>query len=160
LLAGPAVAEPAIRFTTSLGASVDRGGAAIATGARWLPGGRLDLGLDVELNPWLDLASGKPSPGVMNAYASALWRWVDLERVSVRSSLGLGASVLLFDTVAAQAGSVGPFVSFGALGLAVPWGTLGSVEFRPEIVLAVPSVRAVPFVYRQYRFTFTVVWGG
>jgi hypothetical protein len=148
-----------------VGASIDRGGAAIATGARLLPGGRLDLALDVELNPWLNLDSGKLAPGVISAYGSALWRWAELDRVSVRSSLGLGASVLLADIVDArgvlvEAGSVGPFVSLGALGLAVPWGTHASAEFRPEIVLAVPSVRAVPFVYRQYRFTFTVVWGG
>jgi uncharacterized protein (TIGR03382 family) len=165
LIAPPAFSEPALRFTTSAGASIDRGGASIGTGARYLPGGRFDFGLDVELNPWLDVASGKPSLGVVSAYGSAFWRWVDLDGVTVKSSLGLGASVLLFDTVDArgvllEAGSVGPFASFGALALAVPWGKLGTAEFRPEIVLAVPSVRGVPYVYRQYRFTFTVVWGG
>jgi hypothetical protein len=145
----------AIRPTLNAAASVDRGSAALGVGARFNLTARWELGTTLELNPWFDVVSGRASWGSINAYATASWRWASVEDIDVRSTVGAGASCLLYQTVGAGPGSVGPFFEAGPLSVVFParWGRF---EVRPELCLDVPSLRGVPLVYPQYRLSFGV----
>lgn len=137
-----------------VGASIDRAALNVDLGVRLAVHPRVTLGLDVEFNPWFNVLSASVAPGVINAYASGSWRWLDTGTVTLRSTLKAGTSVLLFDVVGAQAGSVGVFVGASLLGVSLQLKPGLQLVLDPlEVDLAVPSLKGVPFAMRQYRLS-------
>lgn len=124
-------------------------------------GGKLQLspgwmiGLDGEWNPWISLDTKKVKPGVLNVYASVVRRYqMRYEAVNLRTTLGLGASVLLFDLYGARTGSVGPFVGVSFLG--VEWKVAKGwyLVIDPSyLALPVPHVSGAPLGFIQYRMS-------
>jgi hypothetical protein len=120
------------------------------------------FGFDAEWNPFYVPVPLNVRAGVVNAYVSVIRRFqLTQKTVNIRTTAGLGASVLLFDLVGAPAGSVGPF--FGLSFLGVEWkATPGFyVTIDPTyIALPVPHLTGAPFGYLQYRFLVGVEFGG
>ncbi len=99
------------------------------------------------------------APGALNAYGTLVVVLRRLPRLDLRLTAHAGASVLLFDTAAASAGSVGPFAGASLLGVSVPVGRGVRLTIDPmEIALAVPQLSGVPLLYKQYRFMVGIDW--
>jgi uncharacterized protein (TIGR03382 family) len=143
-----------LRLATSV--SIDNPSLALALGARFNPTRRLSLGVDVELAPWFDPISGHAALGTLDAFATAAFAWLQLGPVSLRSSLSAGTSVLLFDAMGAQKGSVGVFVGTSPVQIAVRLPAQLQLELSPEVTVAVPELKGVPLAYRQYRATIAL----
>lgn len=142
-----------------LSAALDRGAFAGRLGVRWQALDALSLGLDAEWNPWFSLDAGRAAPGAFNLYATGSYRWVNLPTLELHTSAHLGASVLLFDLVGADAGSVGLYLGLSLLGVAVPLGERWRLVFEPaELAFPMPQLRGLPFYYRQYRMTLGLQW--
>lgn len=144
---------PSSRFKLRLlsGVSVDRGAASVAAGFSVDLGARWSVGLELEYSPWFDVLAGTFSAGTANGYGTVTFRWATLGRFELRTELHAGASVLLFDTPGASAGSVGVVIGASPLRAAVRIGPRVDFEISPEVVLVAPSLRGMPLVYRQYR---------
>jgi hypothetical protein len=142
-----------ISITSSTGLAVSRGGMAITLGGGYDVTSRLNLGVAAEYSPWFDYLAGKASPGTANAYATASFRWFGVGAFELRSGLMAGASVLLFDTPGAPAGSVGILLGANVLRVGAKLSEHVAFELSPDVVLAVPSLRGVPLVYSQFRLT-------
>lgn len=145
-----------LRPSTSLGLSVDRGAGVLAVGLRLPLPGRFELFTDVELNPWFDLLAGKLTWGALNAALGASLRWATVGAVELRTGVGVGFSLLLHDTVSAQAGAVGPFVELSVINVLFQGPGSSRFELRPDAVLTIPSLRGIPLVYHQYRMVLTL----
>lgn len=142
-----------------LGASIDRGAGVISVGARLPIPGRVEFSADLEFNPWFDLLAGKASLGALNAGMGLSVRWLTLGPVELRSGVGIGASLLLHDTVSAEAGSIGPFAQLSILNVLFPGPGKTHFELRPDAVLTIPSLRGIPLAYHQYRLVLTLRLG-
>ncbi|WP_257449708.1 hypothetical protein [Archangium lipolyticum] len=162
LLGAPvALAAPSgSSLRAAVGGSVDRGAVNLTLGFRHDVSPRLQLGLSLELNPWVDFVAWRSAPGVASAYATAVWRWVRLGQVELRTSAHLGACMLLFEAEGARAGSVGPYLGLGALGVSFPLGPNIRMDITPaELTLAAPQLQGTPFVYPQYRLSIGLELG-
>lgn len=156
-----------------LGAPVDRGfgvylggGASIDEGGFFAQGElRLDvldnlmIGAGAEYNPWWSEESGNVAAGTANVYASAVLMWAVVDTVEIRSTLRAGASILLFDMVGADSGSIGPFGGVTPLGIAIRLGPSMRLSIDPGGVYAsVPQPSGVPLVRVQHRLTTGLHW--
>ncbi len=159
----PQVVRPPPRFGAyaAVSGAFDHTAFAGAVAGRFRINDHWLVGLDVEWNPWLSLANEEVHAGALNLYATLVHRWPLLgERVNLRTSLHVGASVLLFDLFGAPAGSVGPYFGLGPLGIDVWMGRGFRLVVDPlEISLPVPHLTGVPFFYQQYRFTIGLQFG-
>lgn len=133
------------------GAALERGGLAIGAGGLRRLTPRLVVGATVEWNPWIDPVSAGVASGVVNAYGTLSWRWLEGPSHELRGVAHAGASALLFSTVGARAGSVGVFGGLSVLTLALHLRDGLWLDVSPELTLSVPALHGVPFVYRQYR---------
>jgi hypothetical protein len=143
----------------SVSLSLDRGGFAERLGGRYRVSRIVEIGLDVEHNPWYSLQTLSVIPGAFNAYATLVIHWARFDRFELRSSVSLGVSVLLNDLVASPSGSVGPFGGISLLGFA--YAIDESLRFfvdPADVVLPIPSTRGVPLLYHQYRITAGFQW--
>jgi hypothetical protein len=154
----PFVPPPPSRVSlrVATGVAVDRGGANASVAAGFDLSPRFNLGLEAEYNPWFDYLAGKASPGSINAYLTASFRWFGTATFEVRTGLMAGASVLLFDAPGARAGSVGIFLGTAVLRASARISEKVWFEISPDAVLAVPSLRGVPLVYGQMRLTAAI----
>jgi hypothetical protein len=120
------------------------------------------LGLDAEWNPFLAVSPTRLRPGALNIYVSVIRRFqLKSESVNVRTTVALGASILLFDLVGAPAGGVGPF--FGVSLLGVEWKAAPGFYLTLDpsyIAFPVPHLTGTPFGYLQYRFQVGLEFGG
>jgi hypothetical protein len=74
------------------------------------------------------------------------------DRVNLRTSLHLGASMLLFDVNGAPKYSIGPFGSFTPLGIDYDLGNSTRLVIDPvEIAVPMPHVGLIPLYYEQFR---------
>jgi hypothetical protein len=161
LAAQSAEAAPrAVAVDASVALTVDRGGAAITTGALWRPSDRVELGLRAEINPFFDLVSATAAPGVLNVYGSGSWCWLRTdEGIEVRSTAQLGTSTLLFAPLGTHLGDTGVYLGASLLGVAVPMGERFELRVDPAtFAVVVPHLGGVPFAHRQYRFTLGGAW--
>lgn len=141
------------------GLSLDRGAVQLAVGAQLPLGHRVWAGLDAELDPWFDLLSGTASRGAFNAWLTGGVVWTHAAALRVGSALKLGTSVLLFDVPGARRGAVGLFFAVAPLRLGVLLTPRLELELAPELALVAPSLKGVPFVYREYRATVGLRFG-
>ena len=142
----------------AIGASIDRGGGNLTLGGGLALGPHVRLRADVELNPWLDTVSGHLAPGALSVYGTFMWRWFELGRIELLSSISVGGSALLFRTPGAEPGSLGLFAGASMVRVGIRLGDRLTLELTPEAVVAVPSLKGVPLAYRQYRATAGLRW--
>lgn len=141
------------------GVSIDRGALAFSFGGRAQLNKNLYLGADLEYNPWFSLETGEFADGVINAYATIILAWARLGDMELRTSGHLGISVLLFDLVGADEGSVGPFGALTLLGIAWDLGPQVKWVIDPaQVAVPIPQVTGIPFYYLQYRFVTGIQW--
>ncbi len=140
----------------SLGVSLVSPALAVGLGARWYAHPRFSLGVHAEYNPWFSLDGLRASEGAANFYATATWAYVRLPGVEVRARMMAGTSVLLSNVVGTEPGDVGAFVGLSLLGISIPVGHSLCLNLDGDTVAAVPHLTGVPFVYGQYRLTFSV----
>ena len=156
----PDADEPSpIGIVVAAGASLDRGAFVYRAGARYRVFDDLEVGLEVEHNPWYSLDALTVRMGSFKAFATGAYTWRALGRLEVRSTLQLGLSVLLFDLIGAQSGSVGPFVGGTLLGAKIGLSDHFALLIEPaEVVLPIVKLSGVPVFYVQYRFTVGLQW--
>lgn len=148
-----------IGIVVAAGASLDRGAFVYRAGARYRVLDDLELGLEVEHNPWYSLDAVTVRIGSFNAFATGAYTWSSLGRLEVRSTLHLGVTVLLFDLIGAQSGSVGPFIGATLLGAKITLSEHFALLIEPaEVVLPIAKLSGVPVFYAQYRFTAGLQW--
>ena len=143
------------------GASYDNAAAVVGAGVRFQFAGQWLVGLDGEWNPFYQTHRKRFTRGTANVYATLIRRWpMRFERVTLRTTLNLGASYLLYDLFGAPQGSIGPFLGITFMGL--EWKASRSLYFifdPTTIAIPVPQVSGAPFGYPQYRFTIGVQLG-
>jgi hypothetical protein len=141
------------------GGAFDRGALAVSLGARWNPWRSIGFGLDAEYNPWVSLSASKVAAGAASLYVPVIWRIKSFGSWDLRSTAYAGATMLLFDLVGADKGSVGLFAGWNPLGLALPMGSDVKLVVKPgDIAVSAPQLRGIPFFYHQYRFTVGIEW--
>jgi hypothetical protein len=142
------------------GGALDRTALAGGIGMRYALSPAWMAGLGAEWNPWVSLDTRRIRAGSLNLAATLIRRYQVTPRLSLRTSLHLGGSVLLFGLYGAPAGSVGPFAALSWLGLDIEISRRWRLIIDPmEVAVPVPQARGVPLVYRQYRFVVGVQLG-
>lgn len=146
----------------AIGASYQKPGFSAGIGARYQMSEPWMFGFDAEWNPWVATNSGDLRAGTINAYASAIRRFqLERQSLNIRSTVALGAAVLLTDLVGAPAGSVGPYLGLSFLGVEWKWSPGFYLTVDPTyIAFPIPHVTGTPFGYFQYRFLVGVEFGG
>jgi hypothetical protein len=131
----------------------------------WRLGGRyritrsVEVGLQAEHNPWLAIETLDAQPGAFNLFGSLFVDWFEAKGLTLRTSLHLGASILLFDLVGAPKGSVGPLIGGGLLGVTWTFAPGFTLLVEPaEVMLPVVQIDPIPFYYHQYRVSVGVQW--
>jgi len=156
------VPEHRFALAANLGLSIQRAAASGSLGVRYALAPRLVVGLDAEWNPWFTVAPAEAVAGVASFYATGTYvlaKRAGTDGPELRTTVHAGASVLLFDMVGALAGSVGPYVAWNLLGIAIPAGRARIVIDPATFCLPVPQLHGVPFYYMQYRATVGVELG-
>lgn len=149
-----------VGFSASAAASLDRGAGAASAGLRWnLPVWQIALGFDAEYNPWYSFDANRLAAGAFNAYGSVIVRWKVMGRWELRSTVQLGASVLLFDLVGVDKGATGIYAAINPLGVVLPINRKLRLVIEPlNLAMPTPKLRGLPFYYRQYRATVGIEW--
>jgi hypothetical protein len=143
----------------SVGGAFDRGAMNGSAGLRWNPWESLGFGLDAEYNPWFSISAGDVAPGAASLYVPVIWRLKTFGTWELRTTAYVGATMMMFDLVGVDRGSIGPFIGWNPLGLALPMGTDFKLVVKPgDIAVAAPQVTGIPFYYHQYRFTVGLEW--
>lgn len=136
-----------------LAAALEHGALAETLAVRWYRWESFALGLDIEHNPWFSFDTARFVHGSFNAYATAIYRHQS-RGWELRSSVYLGTSVLLFNMVGLDKGTVGAFVGISLLGVAIPIKRGYRLIIEPgHIAIPIPQVTGLPFYYGQYRVT-------
>lgn len=147
-------------LSSKTGVSFDNGAFAMALGGRFAFSDNWVTGIDVEYNPWFNLESGQVARGVVNAYGTMTYRYPISRHFALRSTVNVGVSMLLFNTVAAPKGSFGPYIGLSLLGLSYEIRKKIYLTIDPaEVCLPVPQLKGAPFSYRQYRLSVGLQWG-
>jgi hypothetical protein len=143
----------------NIGAAIDRGAGAVALGARWNPSRTLGFGLDAEYNPWVSVSGSEFAAGAASLYAPVILRLKRFGTWELRTTAYAGATMILFDLVGVDRGTVGLFAGINPLGLALPLGAHAKLVIKPgDFVISAPQLRGIPYYYHQYRFTIGVEW--
>jgi hypothetical protein len=138
----------------SVGAAFDRGAAAFSFAGRRYGEGRWALGLDAEWNPFYSITTNRSAPGTFNAYGTIIYIWVETPQFQLRTAVHLGTSVLLFDLVGADRGSVGLYLGTSLLGVSLRLDERWRWVIDPsDFAMPTPQVTGFPYYYRQYRIT-------
>jgi len=144
------------------GASYDNAAFSTGLGVRYQLTRNWMLGFDGEWNPYVATEPRKVRTGSANAYFSLIRRFqLRHASVNIRSSVSLGASMLLFDLVGADKYSKGPYFGVNFLGVEWKMGRGFYLTIDPtSIAIPVPNIVGVPFMYVQYRFLVGLEFGG
>jgi hypothetical protein len=143
----------------SAGAAFDRGAMMASAGVRWNPWQAVGFGLDVEYNPWFSISAADVAPGAASVYVPVIWRLKRFGTWELRSTAYAGATMIMFDLVGVDRGTIGPFIGWNPLGLALPLGPDFKLVVKPgDIAVAAPQITGIPFYYHQYRFTIGLEW--
>lgn len=143
----------------NVGGAFDRAAVAVSLGARWNPWRSLGFGLDAEYNPWVSFSASEVAAGAANLYVPVVWRIKSFGSWELRSTAYAGVTMLLFDLVGVDKGTVGLFAGWNPLGLALPMGSDVKLVIKPgDIAVSAPQLRGIPFYYHQYRLTVGIEW--
>jgi hypothetical protein len=147
-------------FYVAASGAIDNGALAFAASTRFAVTKAFVLGLDGEYNPWFSLDGRRFARGCFNGFGTFIFRYPMTDKISLRTSLHVGASVLLMDLVGVPKGSTGPYLGMSILGISYELTDLITIVFDPaDVSLPAPKVTGAPFVYRQYRFTLGFQFG-
>ena len=136
------------------GVALDNPAVAAAIGGRYRTSESFLLGVDGELNPWFSMRDKQFSYGVVNLYATGIWRFPVDDRVALRTSLHAGVSVLLQTMVGANGGSTGVYLGTNLIGLEYHWFDDVYLVLDPaDVALPAPHLTGAPLTYLQYRLT-------
>jgi hypothetical protein len=151
----------AIFARLATGASYDNAAFSLGLGTRYQFATKWMVGFDAEWNPYAAISPSKLRTGSANAYASLIRRTQLLRAdINIRSTVSLGASMLLFDLVGADRYSMGPYFGLSFLGVEWKMGRGFYLTIDPTyIAIPVPNIVGVPFVYAQYRFLVGLEFG-
>ncbi|MBI5477893.1 MAG: hypothetical protein HY906_03495 [Deltaproteobacteria bacterium] len=142
---------PPFQVVIRAGVSISDPAAFLAAGAlyTWR---RLEVEAALEWNPWFSVERGSTSAGSLNLYGLAAVRWPVSPSVDLRSGLGAGLAVLLFETVGTPAGNVGPYLVVRPLGVTRRFGPRVALTVDAfELAIPIPQTRGWPFSRPQYR---------
>ncbi len=146
-------------FAAAASASFQRGAAAGSVGLRWNPCDCFGLGLDVEWNPYVAYSELDVTAGTVQVYIPGIWKMRKFGSWELRMTFGLGASMLMFDLVEADQGSIGLYANWNPLGVAFSFGPNFKLVVKPgDIAIPIPELVGFPFYYPQYRFTVGLEW--
>ncbi len=148
-------------FAASVGGSVVHGAGAAALAGRYRLSERWLVGIDGEWNPWVTTAPLMMKAGAASVYATVIRRFpMKFDRVNLRTSLHLGASMLLFDVYGAPKYDIGPFAALCPLGIDYDLGHSMRIVLDPiEIAVPVPHVGLIPLYYEQFRIMVGLQFG-
>ncbi len=136
-------------------ASVDHPALAGALGLRYRASRHWIFGLDGEWNPWVTKNGSLLHAGTAALYGTVIFQ-IPLANAdaSLRSSLSLGGSTLLFNLFGAPKGSTGLYADINFLGVAWRVSRRLLLIVNPvNIAIPAPQLEALPLTYPQYRFT-------
>lgn len=144
------------------GASYDHSALSFTLGAKYQAAKLWMVGVDAEWNPWLPTSPLTFRAGSANVYASLVRRHqMAYERVNFRTTVSLGASMLLINLPGARRYSTGPLLGISFLGL--EWKMARGIYLVVDptyLVIPVPHMTGTPLAYTQYRFQVGVELGG
>jgi hypothetical protein len=147
-------------LAVAAGGAIDNTALAASVGLRYRVGDEWLIGLDGEFNPWASFESKRFSLGVLNFYGVAVKRFPINSWTSLRSKVGVGISVLLFDLFGAPAGSMGVYARLSILGVEFELSDVVTLFIDPaDVVYAMPHLTGAPLSYRQYRATVGLQFG-
>ena len=157
----PVASSPRFGAVLSGSAALDRPAIATALGARFRATSRWSFGVDGEWNPWFAVQIKEFRRGALNLYSTAIYSYnLPLNHLQFRTTAHLGTSILLYDLYGAPAGSTGVYLGMNFLGAAFDLGKSFKFIVDPaDVAVAVPQLRGVPLVHKQYRFTIGFQWG-
>lgn len=140
-------------FAANLGGALIHGAAAVNVSGLYRIDERWVIGIGAEWNPWITSVPLSAKAGAINAYGTIIRRFpMKFDRVNLRTSLHLGASLLVFDVPGAPKGSIGPFASFTPLGIDYDLGGAVRLVLDPvEIAVPMPYIGLIPLYYEQFR---------
>lgn len=152
----------AFGFSAMLGGSIDHGALAGQLGVRYRLSERWTIGLDGEFNPWISTAPWSMKLGATSVMATVIRRWpMKLDRVNLRTTLSLGASMLMFDVYGAPKYDIGPYGAISPLGIDYDLGGSVRLVFDPLCVaVPVPHIGLIPLYYEQFRTMIGIQIGG
>jgi hypothetical protein len=142
---------PRWQLVVRAGFSISDPAAFLAVGAlfTWR---RLEVEAAAEWNPWFSMERTSVAAGSLNLYGLAAVRWPVSYKVDLRTGLGAGIAVLLFETVGTPAGNVGPYLVIRPLGVTRRFGPrLALTVDAFELAVPIPQTRGWPFSHPQYR---------
>ena len=134
---------------------MDHPAIASALGLRYQASQHWIVGLDGEWNPWVAKNGSLLHAGTAALYGTAMFQIpLAYAEVSLRSSLSLGGSTLLFNLFGAPKGSTGLYGDVNFLGVAWRISRRVLLIVNPvNIAIPAPQLEAVPLTYPQYRCT-------
>ncbi len=138
-------------YAGSLGGSVDRPAFVVVGGVRYRVAEKWIVGFDLGWNPWVTTCPMKVRSVVATASGVVTRRFpMKFDRVNLRTSFHLGASMLLFDVYGAPKYSVGPYVALSPLGIDYDLGHAVRIVWDPmEMALPVPLLGQLPLHYER-----------
>jgi hypothetical protein len=144
LRTGISTAQPALSFE----------GSGLVRGDTW------GFGLAVDFNPFLSFERGiEASSGTLNIIPSVTLHFQLTQRLAMRFEGRLGLSILLFDTVGYDYGSLGLFLGIRAVGLDYRLAKNMYLTIDPlEVALPVFGLDKVPYYWRQIRAGAGLAW--
>lgn len=108
--------------------------------------------LGIEWNPFVSIDRFSMDAGTLNIYVAGSWRWQVSPKVDITTGLGIGLSVLLFESVGALPGNVGPYVLARPLGVTRHFGRRTAISIHAfEVSTPIPQTRGWPLAFVQYR---------
>ena len=141
------------------GASIDRAAAFVDVYGRVKIADSWSLSLTAEYNPWFSFPRLEGAAGSANAFVGVTYGWARARRFEISTTLHLGASILLFDLVGIDRGTIGAFAALSPISVARPLGERLRWVFTPiAIAMPIPQLEGIPFYYHQYRATFALEW--
>jgi len=145
-----------------IGGAFVHGGVAGSVGLRYRLNERWSIGIDGEWNPWITSAPWTLKTGVADVYATVIHRYpMKIDRVNLRTTLNLGASMLLFDVYGAPKYDIGPVIGFSPLGIDYDLGNHVRIVFDPlGVIVPVPHIGLIPLYYEQFRTMIGIQIGG
>ncbi len=146
----------------AIGGAIVHGGVAGSVGLRYRLNERWSIGIDGEWNLWITSAPWTLKTGVADIYATVIHRYpMKLDRVNLRTTLNLGASMLLFDVYGAPKYDIGPVIGFSPLGIDYDLGNSVRIVFDPlGVIVPVPHIGLIPLYYEQFRTMIGIQIGG
>lgn len=146
----------------ALGGAFVHGGIAGSVGLRYRLNENWSVGIDGEWNPWITSVPWTLKTGVADLYATVIHRYpMKVDRVNLRTTFNLGASMLLFNVAGAPQYDIGPVVGFSPLGIDYDLGNSVRIVFDPlGVIVPVPHVGLIPLYYEQFRTMIGIQIGG